>query len=158
MDIAEGRELGVAQTSALFGGPGQDRSPQLAWDGYPDETQSFAITCFDPDALTIGGFWHWVAYDIPVAVNEFPTGAGDAGGDKLPAGAKMLTNDAGRHGYLGAAPGPGEPPHRYMFVVHALDVPSLDVTTAATPAWLGFRLVAHGVARAVLTPVFGIPA
>ncbi|WP_267880786.1 hypothetical protein [Streptomyces sp. 142MFCol3.1] len=45
-----------------------------------------------------------------------------------------------------------------MCVVHALDVPTLDVTAEATPARPGFRLVAHGLARATLTPVFGFPA
>jgi len=158
-DIADGETLSVAQTSAIFGGPGQDRSPHLAWNDYPAETLSFAVTCYDPDALTVSGFWHWAVCDIPASVNELPAGAGDVDGKSLPAGAaKMLANDAGRHGFLGAAPPPGEAPHRYMFVVHALDAPTLDITTEATPAWLGFRLVAHALARATLTPVFGIPA
>jgi hypothetical protein len=108
--------------------------------------------------LTVSGFWHWAVYDIPASVNELPAGAGDAGEESLPVGAKMLTNDAGRHGFLGAAPPPGDDPHRYIFVVHALDIPTLDITTEATPAWLGFRLVAHALARARLTPVFAIPA
>jgi len=157
-DIADGMTLEVAQTSAIFGGPGQDSSPHLAWNGHPAGTLSFAVTCFDPDALTVSGFWHWAVYDIPASVNELLAGAGDADGKRLPAGARMLANDAGRHGFLGAAPPPGEAAHRYMFVVHALDTPRLDITTEATPAWLGFRLVAHGLARARLTPVFGIPA
>ncbi|UXY21355.1 YbhB/YbcL family Raf kinase inhibitor-like protein [Streptomyces cynarae] len=157
-DIADGMVLDVAQTSAIFGGPGQDSSPHLAWNGHPAETLSFAVTCFDPDALTVSGFWHWAVYDIPASVNELLAGAGDADGKRLPAGARMLANDAGRRGFLGAAPPPGEAAHRYMFVVHALDTPRLDITTEATPAWLGFRLVAHGLARARLTPVFGMPA
>lgn len=157
-DIADGEELGVAQRSSLFGRPGQDRSPHLAWEGHPIGTRSFAVTCYDPDALTVSGFWHWVVFDIPASVNELPAGAGDPGGEGLPAGARTLANDAGRHSYLGAAPDPGDAPHRYVFVVHALDTATLDVTTEATPAWLGFRLVAHALARAVLTPVFGIPA
>lgn len=157
-DIADSETLAVAQRSNLFGRPGQDRSPHLAWDGHPAETQSFAVTCYDPDALTVGGFWHWAVFDIPASVNELLAGAGDAGGQHLPTGARTLANDAGRHSYLGAAPGPGEAPHRYLFVIHALDVPTLDVATDATPAWLGFRLVAHALARATLTPVFGIPA
>ncbi|MEU0041074.1 YbhB/YbcL family Raf kinase inhibitor-like protein [Streptomyces sp. NPDC006333] len=157
-DIADGESMDVAQSSAIFGGPGQDRSPHLQWSGYPAETRSFSVTCFDPDALTVSGFWHWAVYDIPTSVNELPAGAGDVGGRNLPAGAKMLSNDSGRRGYLGAAPPPGEAPHRYIFVVHALDVPTLDdVTQDATPAWLGFRLAAHGLARARLTPLFGIP-
>lgn len=108
--------------------------------------------------MTVSGFWHWAVYDIPASVHELPAGAGDADGKRLPAGARTLANDAGRHGFLGAAPPPGKAPHRYMFVVHALDTPRLDITTEATPAWLGFRLVSHGLARAGLTPVFGIPA
>ncbi|GGJ63738.1 YbhB/YbcL family Raf kinase inhibitor-like protein [Streptomyces brasiliensis] len=158
VDIADGETLGVAQRSSLFGRPGQDRSPHLAWDGHLAETQSFAVTCYDPDALTVSGFWHWAVFDIPASVNELPAGAGNASGERLPVGAKMLANDAGRHSYLGAAPEPGDAPHRYMFVVHALDTPTLDVATEATPSWLGFRLVAHALGRATLTPFFGIPA
>ncbi|MET8644884.1 YbhB/YbcL family Raf kinase inhibitor-like protein [Streptomyces sp. NPDC004074] len=158
-DIADGRTLGVAQRSAIFGRPGEDRSPHLRWSGYPVGAMSFAVTCYDPDAVTVSGFWHWVVHDIPASVNELPAGAGNIDGKALPAGAKTLTNDAGQRGFLGAAPSPGEAPHRYMFVVHALDVPTLDdVPTTASPAWLGFRLVAHGLGRARLTPVFGIPA
>ncbi|MEU4011467.1 YbhB/YbcL family Raf kinase inhibitor-like protein [Streptomyces pseudogriseolus] len=156
-DIADGESLGVAQTSAIFGGPGQDRSPHLVWDGHPAGTASFAVTCFDPDALTVSGFWHWALYDLPASVTELPAGAGDTGGSMLPPGAGTLLNDAGRRGYLGAAPPPGEAPHRYMFVVHALDVPTLEVAPDATPAWLGFRLVAHALGRARLSPVFGLP-
>jgi hypothetical protein len=70
----------------------------------------------------------------------------------------MLANDIGRRGYLGAAPPPGDAPHRYIFVVHALDIATLDITAEATPAWLGFQLVAHALGRAMLTPVFAIPA
>jgi hypothetical protein len=97
-------------------------------------------------------------YDIPASVSELPAGAGDVGGRSLPAGAKMLANDIGRRGFLGAAPPPGDAPHRYIFVVHALDIPTLDITAEATPAWLGFQLVAHALGRAMLTPVFAIPA
>ncbi|MGW4495752.1 YbhB/YbcL family Raf kinase inhibitor-like protein [Streptomyces sp. NPDC004376] len=157
-DIADGQTLDVAQCSGLFGGPGQDRSPQLAWDGYPDGTRSFAVTCYDPDAPTVSGFWHWVVYDIPATVHELAADAGAVGGKSLPAGAKMLANDAGRAGYIGAAPPPGHGDHRYIFVVHALDVATLDIAPEATPAWLGFQLLGHTRARATLTPVYGEPA
>ncbi|MFJ3640228.1 YbhB/YbcL family Raf kinase inhibitor-like protein [Streptomyces sp. NPDC090108] len=157
-DIADGEPLNTAQCSGIFGGPGQDRSPQLDWEGQPAGTRSFAVTCFDPDAPTVSGFWHWVVYDIPASVRELPENAGAAGGANLPAGAKVLANDTGERAYLGAAPPPGHGAHRYIFVVHALDIPTLDIGPDATPAWLGFQLLGHTLARATLTPVFAAPA
>lgn len=156
-DIADGETLDVAQLSGLLGGSGQDRSPHLAWEGYPADTRSFAVTCYDPDAPTVSGFWHWAVHGIPASVTELPAGAGDAG-ESLPAGATMLANDAGQRRFLGAAPPPGHGPHRYIYVVHALDVPLLDLAPEATPAWLGFQLLGHTMARATLTPVFAAPA
>ncbi len=89
-----GREsLGVARSGAVFGGPGRDRSPRLAWSGHPAGTPSFAVTCFDPDALTVGGFRHRVVHDIPASVNELSAGAGDVGAKSLPAPAKVPVND-----------------------------------------------------------------
>ncbi|MFA3878593.1 YbhB/YbcL family Raf kinase inhibitor-like protein [Streptomyces sp. MMCC 100] len=157
-DIADGETLPVAQRSELFGGAGGDRSPHLAWHGHPAGTRSFAVTCYDPDAPTVSGFWHWAVHDIPATVHELPAGAGDPGGESLPDGARTLANDAGRRGFLGAAPPPGHGRHRYIFVVHALDVPTLDITPEATPAWLGFQLFGHTLARAMLTPVLATPA
>ncbi|MFC3999107.1 YbhB/YbcL family Raf kinase inhibitor-like protein [Nocardiopsis sediminis] len=153
-DVADGRTLAPAQVSGLMGAGGQDVSPHLAWSGFPEGTRSFAVTCFDPDAPTASGFWHWAVFDIPASVTELPAGAGDGSGTGLPEGAVTLRNDAGDKRYVGAAPPPGHGPHRYMFAVHALDVATLGIGDAASPAFLGFNLFSHAIGRAVITPVY----
>lgn len=155
-DVADGKTLPTPQVSGIFGAGGEDRSPQLAWDGFPAETRSFAVTCFDPDAPTVSGFWHWAVCDIPASTTELASGAGDENGSGLPAGALTLKTDGGVVRYLGAAPPPGHGPHRYMFVVHALDVESLGIDAGSTPAFLGFNMFFHTLARAGLTPVYEI--
>ncbi|MFC4561139.1 YbhB/YbcL family Raf kinase inhibitor-like protein [Nocardiopsis mangrovi] len=153
-DVADGRTLAPAQVSGVMGAGGEDVSPHLAWSGFPEGTRSFAVTCFDPDAPTASGFWHWAVFDIPVSVTELPAGAGDGSGKGLPEGAVTLRNDAGDKRYVGAAPPPGHGPHRYMFAVHAVDVGTLGIGDSASPAFLGFNLFSHSIGRAVVTPVY----
>ncbi|RZQ65179.1 YbhB/YbcL family Raf kinase inhibitor-like protein [Amycolatopsis suaedae] len=147
-DLADGAALGTPQLSGIFGAGGEDVSPQLSWSGFPAGTKSFAVTCYDPDAPTASGFWHWAVFNIPASVTELPR---DAGSSESPvAGSVTLKNDGGLARFLGAAPPPGHGPHRYFFVVHALGVESLDVPATATPAFLGFNMFGNTLARATL--------
>ncbi|MGW5382038.1 YbhB/YbcL family Raf kinase inhibitor-like protein [Nocardia sp. NPDC003963] len=152
-DVSDGTSLGNDQVSGVFGAGGKDVSPQLSWSGFPAETKSFAVTVYDPDAPTASGFWHWAVADIPVTVTDLPAGAGSEGGE-LPSGAVTLRNDGGFVGYVGAAPPAGHGPHRYFIVVHAVDVDSLGVPPEASPAFLGFNLFSHTLARAVLVGTY----
>ena len=155
-DVRDGEPLGTPQVSGILGAGGDDVSPQLSWSGAPEGTKGYAITVFDPDAPTTSGFWHWAVAGIPATVTELPSGAGDEAGAGLPEGAVQLRNDAGLPRYVGATPPAGHGPHRYYVVVHALDTDDLGVPAEATPAFLGFNLFSHTLARAVLVPVYSV--
>jgi Raf kinase inhibitor-like YbhB/YbcL family protein len=150
-DVADGQTLAKPQVSGVFGAGGEDVSPHLAWSGAPEGTQSYAITMYDPDAPTASGFWHWAAFNIPADVTELPSGASR---DNMPAGAVELKNDGGTVGYIGAAPPAGHGPHHYWVVVHAVDVPALEIPPEGSCAFLGFNLFMHTLGRATLVPVY----
>jgi Raf kinase inhibitor-like YbhB/YbcL family protein len=151
-DISDGAMLPKAQVSETIGG--EDTSPQLTWSGFPAETRSFAVTCYDPDAPTASGFWHWAVADLPVDTTELPADAGNPDAGLLPSSALVLRNDAGTARYVGAAPPNGHGTHRYFFVIHAVDVESLGIGADATPAFLGFTLFSHTVGRAAIVCVY----
>ena len=145
-DISDGEPL-----AAKFRAP-ENVSPQLDWANLPEGTKSIAVTCFDPDAPTAAGFWHWAVFNIPASVTGLALGAGDASGEKLPEGAIQLVGDSGLRGHYGANPPAGHAPHRYMYAAHAVDVEKLEVDEQATPTVLGFNLYFHSLARTILTP------
>jgi Raf kinase inhibitor-like YbhB/YbcL family protein len=156
-DVQDGEKLATPQVSGIFGAGGEDVSPHLSWSGFPDGTKSFAVTCYDPEAPTASGFWHWAVVDIPANVTELSTGAGDEQGSGLPSGAFQLRNDAGVRQYVGAAPPSGHGVHHYYFVVHAVDVESLGIGEDASPAFLGFNLFSHTLGRAIIDAWYEAP-
>ncbi|MGH1492253.1 MAG: YbhB/YbcL family Raf kinase inhibitor-like protein [Acidimicrobiales bacterium] len=153
-DVADGEMLPMPQVSGIFGAGGEDISPQLSWSGFPAETKSFVVTCFDPDAPTGSGFWHWNVIDIPASVTELASNAGAQDGSGLPAGAFTVNNDAGLPGYLGSAPPAGHGPHRYVFAVHAMDCETLGIDGSVSNAIAGFNMLGKVLARAIITPVY----
>ena len=136
-----------------FGCAGGNQSPHLAWSGAPAGTKSFAVTCYDPDAPTGSGFWHWVVVNIPPNVTELPAGAGSAGG-KMPAGALMTRTDYGTAGYGGPCPPEGDHPHRYLFTVFAVGEAKLDVKADTSAAVIGFNLHFKTLAKAAIMGLF----
>ena len=148
-DVADGEPL--SDDHAFAGG---NTSPQLSWSGFPAETKAFVVTCFDPDAPIVSGFWHWVLVNLPATATSLDTGAGTT--ERLENGAFHVRNDFGTKNYGGAAPPAGDQVHRYYFVVHAIDVEGLDVDADATPAVVSFNLAFHTLARAILTPTYQV--
>jgi Raf kinase inhibitor-like YbhB/YbcL family protein len=146
--VTDGQPFGNDQVSGIMGAGGSDVSPDLTWSGFPEETRSFAVTMYDPDAPTGSGFWHWAIANLPATTTELPAGIGDGSG--LPGDAITLPNDAGVKRFIGAAPPEGHGPHRYFIAVHAVGVEKLDLPENATPAYLGFNLFSNAIARAVI--------
>ena len=147
-DVADGDPLAPAQVQAQG-----NTSPQLSWSGFPDGTKSFVVTCFDPDAPTPSGFWHWVAVDIPAHATELAAGAG-ASDDALPAGAFHIRNDFSSHDFAGAAPPPGDHPHRYYFAVHAVGEENLGVDADASAAVVSFNLAFKALGRGTIVGTY----
>jgi phosphatidylethanolamine-binding protein (PEBP) family uncharacterized protein len=56
--VADGETMPVAQRSGIFGAGGEDTSPDLAWSGFPEQTQSFMVTMYDPERLS-GSSWNF---------------------------------------------------------------------------------------------------
>ena len=141
-DVPDGQPLKDDQVAAKG-----NTSPQLSWSGAPEGTKSYVVTCFDPDAPTPSGFWHWVLVDLPADVTSLDTGA--AARD-LPVKAFHVRNDGVEKGFMGAAPPEGDQVHRYFFVVHAVKEETLGVDSDASPAVVSFNLAFKTLGRAIL--------
>jgi hypothetical protein len=133
-----------------FGCSGENISPQLAWKNPPAGTKSFAVTAYDPDAPTGGGWWHWLVFDIAKQARSLPENAGNTAltSPLTPAAAIQSTTSFGAPGFGGACPPEGDAAHRYVFTVYALGVESLGLTSDATPALVGYYLHANALAKA----------
>ena len=137
-----------------FGCAGGNKSPHLRWSGAPEGAKSFAVTCYDPDAPTGSGFWHWVVVNIPADVNELALDAGNAKSGLLPAGALQTRTDFGTPGYGGPCPPEGDHAHRYFFTVSAVGAEALPVEADTSPAVVGFMLNFNTLEKAALMGLF----
>ncbi|MEY6431677.1 YbhB/YbcL family Raf kinase inhibitor-like protein [Thioalkalicoccus limnaeus] len=114
--FAEGEEI-----PRRFTCDGEDVSPDLAWSGIPEGTQSLVLIVDDPDAPNPAAprmVWdHWLLYNLPPDCAGLPAAVTRAA---LPPGTGEGVNSWGRTGYGGPCPPIGR--HRYFHRLYALDM------------------------------------
>jgi Raf kinase inhibitor-like YbhB/YbcL family protein len=116
----------------------------LSWSGLPEEAESIALICDDPDA-PMGTWVHWVLFNLPANADGLPE---DVPASKtLRNGAGHGKNDFKRLGYGGPCPPGGT--HRYYFKVYALDT-MLDCEPGITKAELLKAMEGHILAEGQL--------
>lgn len=140
-----GGQLSIKQEFNGFGCSGKNISPSLTWRDAPQETKSFAITMYDPDAPTGSGWWHWVVFNIPKSATSIVSNASAL--KVLPKGSVESVTNYGVSGFGGACPPKGDKAHRYVITLYALDVDKLDLDQSVNPAVVGFNLHAHTIQK-----------
>ncbi|MBI3441214.1 MAG: YbhB/YbcL family Raf kinase inhibitor-like protein [Proteobacteria bacterium] len=135
-----------AKIPAKYTCEGADISPDLAWEGIPEKTKTLALIMDDPDAPA--GTWvHWVVYNIPATVHAFPAHVPVS--ERLDNGALQGRNSFRKIGYGGPCPPPEHGPHRYFFLLYALDIP-LDLKAGASKEDLKAAMSGHILEQAEL--------
>lgn len=147
-DVAPGERIPDTFVFKGFGCEGENQAPALEWANPPEGTRSYALTVYDPDAPTGSGWWHWVVVNLPADTTGMPRGGA------LPASALGIGNDFGTTDYGGPCPPVGHGPHRYIFTVHALKVPSIDLPENASAALAGYMINANRLDSATFTSTY----
>jgi len=130
-----------------LGCAGGNVSPELHWDGVPEGTKSIVIQCFDPDAPTGSGFWHWIVANIPADSNSISEGG------PIPDGSLETRTDIGAPGWIGPCPPEGHGLHRYIFTISCLGVDSIPVDSNSSGALVGFMTNMNAIAQVRLTGI-----
>jgi Raf kinase inhibitor-like YbhB/YbcL family protein len=157
LDVEAGATMELTSTSFSNGASipsrytcdGAGVSPSLEWSSAPAATKSFALILHDPDAPV--DFTHWLAYDIPDDVHGLAEGASTGGA--MPKGAMEGMNGFRKMGYGGPCPPAGKP-HRYIFLLYALDE-SLGLGAGASREQVESAMRSHIVASGKLTGTYG---
>jgi Raf kinase inhibitor-like YbhB/YbcL family protein len=152
-DISHGEFMEKSQEFQGFGCNGENLSPQLSWSGAPDATKAFAILAYDPDAPTGSGWWHWQIVNIPLEVNNLPTGAGITDKNQIPKGSLQISNDYGVKGFGGACPPKKHGAHRYQFTIHALSK-KLELPEDTSGALTGYMVNSHSLASSTIEALY----
>ena len=131
---------------------GSDSSPQLNFDGVPDESASLGLVVDDPDAPG-GTFTHWLLWNVPPDTTTIPADVEMTTTPQELGGAKQGENDFGSVGYRGPCPPEGDGPHTYRFRGFALESP-LELEAGAKRDAVLDELEQHSIASDVLAGAF----
>jgi Raf kinase inhibitor-like YbhB/YbcL family protein len=101
---------------AAYTPDGEDRAPELHWEGVPAGAKSLALLCDDPDAPG-GSFTHWIVVDMLPGTPMILEGAPKT--RMLMNGGMHGVNSFGTIGWGGPCPPSGT--HHYVFTLFALD-------------------------------------
>ena len=122
--FADGKSIPTKYANTGVAG-GKNISQQLSWANTPTGAKSFAVACIDRHPIA-RNWIHWLVVDIPTDVMEIAEGASKS--KNMPRGSKELMNSFGTLGWGGQQPPPGSGPHKYEFILYALDTKlALDV-------------------------------
>lgn len=151
--------IALASTSFADGAPipdehagrgrGDNRSPQLQWAGVPSAARQLLLVMEDADVPLSRPILHMVAV-FPPTITGFSDGDLTIG-IGAPDGVRFLPASFGRKGYEGPRALAGHGPHRYDFVLYALDQELPADTEARRVEVLAQAVNGHVLARGRLT-------
>lgn len=129
---------------------GDNKAPQLKWQGLPINTKSLVLICDDPDAPA--GTWvHWVVYNIPATKTDLSYISDRS--EKLSNGTLQGMNSWPHVGYDGPCPPVGHGIHHYHFKLYALDV-MLKLEPRSTKQQVETAMKNHVIAQTELVGLY----
>lgn len=136
-----------ADMSSAYTCKGEGVSPEISWDGVPENARSLVLIATDWDGpspqFRLGNFTHWLLYDIPITVREIKSAVTSA--ELKQSNIEVGSNSSDVAAYMPPCPPLGK--HRYVFRVYALDVPKIDPVSpdrAGIMAAMKGRVLAYG--------------
>jgi Raf kinase inhibitor-like YbhB/YbcL family protein len=119
-------------------------NPELDIQNVPQSAKSLALIVHDPDAPLVGGFTHWVVWNIDPATTVIKD-------ESVPPGSVEGNNGAGKLGWT--APCPPSGTHHYNFMLYALD-DTLNLAQGATDTQLQAAMASHIVEQTELVGLY----
>lgn len=126
---------------------GEGVSPEISWEGVPDNARSYVLIVTDWDSpsprFRLGNFTHWLLYNIPHGVHQIKSAVATA--DLNQENIDVANNSSGTGAYKPPCPPLGK--HRYVFRLYAIDVAQIHPASrdrdAVMQAMKG-RVLAYG--------------